>query len=462
MEVIARSGGAAMARVSDGPGRALARGADWDEALNAAHAAAPVPVVAAKGVDVAPRRGEPDGAAALLGQREPWAAEAVPVPLRLKAAARGEPAREVAATASTKHEVTPQSAPPPNVAPEIVLSATISLQTTWRQNVPLAQAPVVSADGAGGKAGTEATVAPSRNAGVAPMAPILDRAVPAIATAATVRAPAEADAAGPVRTLNQQRPAGVASAEIVAAQISSEVPNVPMTTAGAGARDAGADAARQPVPRAVPAAPAGRQGRPFGLVTETEQTAGVARHFDPDHLSVAPAPAVPAAAAHAPSVAVAAAGIAMPAASGMAAPVRETIAPVGRGAPVQANVAATPAALAAAITAMHRNGQPSAVLRLDPPDLGALSVHVAVGHDSRINVLFIPAAPQTAQILNQGLDGLRVALAASGFSLGQSDVAGDGRGGGQSYQAATDRAGASAATAPPAAEPADPGVRAYA
>jgi len=85
-----------------------------------------------------------------------------------------------------------------------------------------------------------------------------------------------------------------------------------------------------------------------------------------------------------------------------------------------------------------------------------------VGHDSRINVLFIPAAPQTAQILNQGLDGLRAALAASGFSLGQSDVAGDGRGGGQSYQAATDRAGASAATAPPAAEPADPGVRAYA
>ncbi len=148
-------------------------------------------------------------------------------------------------------------------------------------------------------------------------------------------------------------------------------------------------------------------------------------------------------------------------------------APVARAAapaPVQDNVAATPAALAASITAMHRNGQTSAMLRLDPPGLGTLSVHIALGADQgsgggQVNLLLLPAIAQTGQILNGGIDGLRQALAAAGLTLGQAQI---GHGGGQN--GAPDHEGGQArlATRMPAAgmsgadEIARPGVRAYA
>lgn len=93
------------------------------------------------------------------------------------------------------------------------------------------------------------------------------------------------------------------------------------------------------------------------------------------------------------------------------------------------NVPATPSGLAATISAMHQTGQMSAILRLDPPGMGALSVHIAVGHGAQVNVQFIPAVAQTAQIIAQGMDDLRAAMSAAGLSLGQAQVGAGGAGG---------------------------------
>ena len=78
---------------------------------------------------------------------------------------------------------------------------------------------------------------------------------------------------------------------------------------------------------------------------------------------------------------------------------------------------------------MHQAGQPSTILRLDPPGLGNLAIHVALGQGAQINVLFIPATTQTAQLLTSGMDGLRQAMAAGGLTLGQASVGGQSAGG---------------------------------
>jgi flagellar hook-length control protein FliK len=90
---------------------------------------------------------------------------------------------------------------------------------------------------------------------------------------------------------------------------------------------------------------------------------------------------------------------------------------------------ATPDAMAASIIALYRSGQPSLVLRLDPPGLGSVSVHVALGGNANVNVLFVPTVAQTAHLLQTGLGDLRQAMAASGLTLGQAQI-GDGASGG--------------------------------
>jgi len=95
---------------------------------------------------------------------------------------------------------------------------------------------------------------------------------------------------------------------------------------------------------------------------------------------------------------------------------------------------ATPTALAAAITALHQTGQTTTILRLDPPGLGALSVHVGLGQSGQVNVLFVPSQPQTGQLLHAGIGELRQAMSASGLTLGQADISGQSgsqNGGGQ-------------------------------
>ncbi len=94
-----------------------------------------------------------------------------------------------------------------------------------------------------------------------------------------------------------------------------------------------------------------------------------------------------------------------------------------------AGVAASPSALAAAIVAMQRSGNSTATLRLDPPDLGELAVHISLSQSAQVNVQLIPSVPQTAQLLNANLMDLRHAMTAAGLTLGQTQVGGNGAGG---------------------------------
>jgi flagellar hook-length control protein FliK len=94
-----------------------------------------------------------------------------------------------------------------------------------------------------------------------------------------------------------------------------------------------------------------------------------------------------------------------------------------------------PLALAATVTAMQQGGQNTAILRLDPPDLGSLSIHVTLGQAGAVNVAFVPTTPQAAQILHVGLDSFRQSMAASGLTLGQAEVSsGGGQGAGPGHQ----------------------------
>ena len=121
--------------------------------------------------------------------------------------------------------------------------------------------------------------------------------------------------------------------------------------------------------------------------------------------------------------------------------------------------------LAATVTAMHHASQTTAVLQLDPPGLGNLSVHLALGQNGHVNVLFVPSTPQTAQLLNAGMDGLRQAMAATGLTLGQAGVSGGGaqnpgQHGANNQRATTSTPSPVAAVTPAAATPS--GVSAYA
>jgi flagellar hook-length control protein FliK len=102
--------------------------------------------------------------------------------------------------------------------------------------------------------------------------------------------------------------------------------------------------------------------------------------------------------------------------------------------------AATPEALAASVLALYRSGQSSLVLRLDPPGLGALSVHVALGNNADVNVLFVPTVAQTAHLIHGGLGDLRQSLAASGITLGQAQIGSGGTSGGSGSGAAGSQA----------------------
>ena len=121
---------------------------------------------------------------------------------------------------------------------------------------------------------------------------------------------------------------------------------------------------------------------------------------------------------------------------------------------------ATPDGMAASIVAMYRSGQSSLVLRLDPPGLGTVSVHVALAGNANVNVLFVPAVPQTAHLLQTGLGDLRQAMAASGLILGQAQIGGGASGGagggGASGSNPEPRPGTIGPVAAAAATPAEP------
>ncbi|WP_234730547.1 flagellar hook-length control protein FliK [Acidocella facilis] len=91
--------------------------------------------------------------------------------------------------------------------------------------------------------------------------------------------------------------------------------------------------------------------------------------------------------------------------------------------------------LAATVTALHQAGQSGAVLRLDPPGLGHLSVQVGLGAQGQVNLLFVPSTADAAQALQSAMPGLSGAMAQSGLTLGQAQVGGQfAQSGGQSGQ----------------------------
>ncbi len=92
-------------------------------------------------------------------------------------------------------------------------------------------------------------------------------------------------------------------------------------------------------------------------------------------------------------------------------------------------VPATPTALAATILALSRSGHPSAVLRLDPPELGSLSVHVTLAGESSVNLVFVTSTPQATQLLSSTMSDLGQAMTNVGMTLGHTHVGGDQAGG---------------------------------
>ena len=86
--------------------------------------------------------------------------------------------------------------------------------------------------------------------------------------------------------------------------------------------------------------------------------------------------------------------------------------------------ASSSSALAATVSAMHQAGQSGTVLHIDPPGLGNLSVHVGLGQQGQVNVLFVPDSAAGAQALQSGLSGLSQAMAQSGLTLGQAQIGG--------------------------------------
>ena len=86
--------------------------------------------------------------------------------------------------------------------------------------------------------------------------------------------------------------------------------------------------------------------------------------------------------------------------------------------------AGSASALAATVTAMQQVGQSHTVLRLDPPGLGNMSVHLSLGQHGQVNVLFMPDTSAGAQALQSGLGGLGQSMAQVGLTLGQAQVGG--------------------------------------
>lgn len=117
--------------------------------------------------------------------------------------------------------------------------------------------------------------------------------------------------------------------------------------------------------------------------------------------------------------------------------------------PVTATTATSAAALAATVTALHQAGQTGAILRLDPPGLGHLSVQIGQTTHGQINIMFVPSTADAAQILQNALPQLHQALSQSGLTLGQAQVGGEfSHSGGQGGQNGHNNPATPAPTAP--------------
>lgn len=87
-------------------------------------------------------------------------------------------------------------------------------------------------------------------------------------------------------------------------------------------------------------------------------------------------------------------------------------------------ISLAPSALSANVVALHKSGQNSILLRLDPPNLGHLSIQIKMNPEGSVNVSFIPSSTDAAQTLLASLPQLNIALVQSGLSLGQTEIGG--------------------------------------
>ncbi|ETI58251.1 flagellar hook-length control protein FliK [Marinomonas profundimaris] len=69
-----------------------------------------------------------------------------------------------------------------------------------------------------------------------------------------------------------------------------------------------------------------------------------------------------------------------------------------------------------------RDGGHTAHIRLDPPELGSLTVKVSVDSDSNTQVSFVAATPQARDLLESQMGRLRDMLAQQGMDLSRADV----------------------------------------
>lgn len=69
-----------------------------------------------------------------------------------------------------------------------------------------------------------------------------------------------------------------------------------------------------------------------------------------------------------------------------------------------------------------------AVIHLNPPELGSVTIRINVDHNKRVHATFMAEHVQTHQILESGMDNLRNQLAQNGFDMGQVNInlSGDG------------------------------------
>ncbi|HVV92904.1 MAG TPA: flagellar hook-length control protein FliK [Hyphomicrobiales bacterium] len=96
-------------------------------------------------------------------------------------------------------------------------------------------------------------------------------------------------------------------------------------------------------------------------------------------------------------------------------PAAQGAAPAAQPAAVAA--AAVPLAqFSAAVAARARNGTTDFAIRLDPPDLGQVTVHLSIAADGQIGAHFTVERPETLTLLRNDVRGLQDALQQAGFS----------------------------------------------
>jgi flagellar hook-length control protein FliK len=74
------------------------------------------------------------------------------------------------------------------------------------------------------------------------------------------------------------------------------------------------------------------------------------------------------------------------------------------------------------ITNAVRMRRSSAVLHLDPPELGKVRIHLSVYGGHEVKALFVAEHPDTKHLIESSLGALKVQLADSGYNLGNTNV----------------------------------------